>query len=200
MNRRRSPQQHSPAAWLVVACVAVSGCAGTATASQGLHPGGYRAGDGAVKIIPAAHRVTAPDLSGADLTNRHIDTAQFRGNVVVINFWASWCAPCVAEAPTFAQVARDLTRQGVQFLGVDFRNDDRGNALAFEHRYQIGYPSLYDPSSATVLAMPVSARPVAIPTTVILDRGHRVAAIIYGGPVLYSTLAPLVRQIAAETS
>ena len=191
--------RHRQALRLLAGCLVISGCSGMATASQGLHPGGYRSGDGAVNLVPASRRVSAPRLSGVDLANHRVDSSQFGGKVLVVNFWASWCAPCVAEAPTFAQVARDMAPQGVQFLGVDFRNDDRGNAQAFEHRYHIPYPSLYDPSSSTVLAMPVDARPVAIPTTVVIDRRDRIAAVIYGGPVLFSTLSPLVRRIANES-
>ena len=183
---------------LALVVIAASGCAGRATASQGLNPGGYRGGAAAVKAIPIANRVAAPTLSGSDLAGRALSTASWPAKVLVINFWASWCAPCVAEAPTFAQVSSDAAGDGVQFLGVDFRNDDRGNALAFEQRYHVDYPSLYDPSSATVLAMPPAARPVAIPTTVIVDRHRRIAAVIYGGPVLFSTLEPLVRAVARE--
>ena len=196
------PKRTRPArghvAGLALAAVATAGCSGQATASQGLHPGGYRGGDGAVKLLPNGSRVAAPVLAGTDLDGQTLSSAAFRGDVLVVNFWASWCAPCVAEAPTLAQVARDLAPDGVRFLGVDFRNDDRGNARAFERRYRVGYPSLYDPSSATVLSMPESARPVAIPSTVVIDRHDRVAAVIYGGPVLFSTLEPLVRQIARE--
>ena len=204
MNRkwgRQPPRDWSRCAATFAAfaiCVAVSGCAGKATASQGVHPGGYRGGDGAVKLIPAASRVSAPVLAGEDLNGDPLSTDAWPHKVLVVNFWASWCAPCVAEAPTLAQVARDLAPRGVRFLGVDFRNDDRGNAQAFERRYNLGYPSLYDPSSETVLAMPSSARPIAIPTTVVVDRQRRIAAVIYGGPVLFSTLEPLVRQIASE--
>ena len=182
----------------VLLAVAAAGCAGRATAAQGLHPGGYRAGDGAIKEIPAAHRPQLPVLHGEDLHGNTVSSARYAGTVLVVNFWASWCAPCVAEAPTLAQLARDLRPAGVHFLGVDFRNDDRGNAQAFERRYGIDYPSIYDPASSVVLSFPESARPVAIPTTEVIDRRGRVAAVVYGGPVLYTTLKMLVTRIAAE--
>lgn len=185
-------------ALMAAALVALAGCAGRATASQGLHPGGYQAGDGAVKTIPSAQRPRLPALHGTDLQGNALASSRYTGDILVINFWASWCAPCVAEAPSFAQLARDLRPDGVRFLGVDFRNDDRGNAQAFEHRYGVGYPSLYDPASSVVLSFPQSVRPVAIPTTEVVDRSGHVAAVIFGGPVLYSTLKALVTKIAAE--
>jgi len=186
-------------ALVAAAVIAAAGCAGRATAAQGLHPGGYRAGDGAVKIIPQAQRPPLPTLRGTDLQGNVLTSSRYSGDVLVINFWASWCAPCVAEAPAFAQLARDLHPMGVQFVGVDFRNDDRPNAQAFEHRYGVGYPSLYDPASSVVLSFPQSVRPVAIPTTEVVDRTGHVAAVIYGGPVFYSTLKALVTAIAAES-
>lgn len=178
--------------------LAAAGCAGRATASQGIHLGGYRGGNGAVKVIPTGQRPELPTLRGEDLQGRALSSSGYGGKVLVVNFWASWCAPCVAEAPAFAQLSRELRPRGVEFLGVDFRNDDRGNARAFERRYGIGYPSLYDPASQIVLKFPESARPVAIPTTEVIDRQGRVAAVIYGGPVLYTALKSLVLRIAAE--
>ena len=189
-----------PVAAALAATITLAACAGRATATQGLHPGDYQAGDAAVKVIPALDRPSLPALRGQDLHGRLLTSAQFTGKVVVINFWASWCAPCIAEAPTLAALARRMRPDGVSFLGVDFRNDDRGNARAFEHRYGVGYPSLYDPASSVVLDFPEPARPVAIPTTEVVDRQGRIAAVIYGGPVLYTTLHGLVSKIAAEPS
>ncbi len=66
------------------------------------------------------------------------------GDVAVINFWGSWCAPCRVETPEFQTVYADVADQGVQFLGVDVK-DQRQLAAAFFDSVGVTYPSLFDP-------------------------------------------------------
>ena len=189
--------------WLTVITVALAvatGCSGKAPASEGIHGRSFTSGNGAVALIPAAQRQAAPPLQGENLSGQALRPGNYDGKVVVVNFWASWCAPCVAETPTLAAVARRDIREGVRFLGVDFRNDDCGNAIALERRFSVPYQSLYDPTSAMVVRFPNGTRPTAVPTTLVLDRQHRVAAVIYGGPVLYTTLDRVIQGVVRETA
>ena len=140
-------------------------------------------------------RAQAPNLSGETLTGSHLSLRQFRGQVVVLNAWGSWCAPCRAEAPDLRRVATETRAQGAQFIGIDTR-DNAPAARAFVAKYRIPYPSLIDDGSL-LLALRDTVPAQAIPATIVLDREGRVAARVVGR-VRYSTLRGLVDDALAE--
>ena len=98
-------------------------------------------------LYPAGHRPLAPDFTATTLTGSRLSFSSYRGKVVVLNFWGSWCVPCREEAPTLADVAAQYQPSGVAFLGVDVR-DTTASAEAFARSFGITYPSVSDPSSA----------------------------------------------------
>jgi thiol-disulfide isomerase/thioredoxin len=130
------------------------------------------------RVIPAAQRPTAPDISGTTLTGGHLDTRSWRGHVIVVNFWGSWCVPCREEAPVLARVARDTQVLGVRFLGIDIREDPYA-ALAFQQHYSIPYPSISDPDNLIAVLFGTAA-PQATPSTYIIDAKGRVAWAWFG--------------------
>lgn len=185
-------------AGLAVAALAAAGCAAGGQAAQA-RPGGSGGQAGAVGTtsFPAGHRPAVPEVSGATLTGAHLQLSGYRGRVVVLNFWASWCELCRAEAPVLARISRGYQARGVQFIGVDI-NDTRASAQAFERRYGIGYPSLSDPSARLELAFG-RLIPPAIPDTLVLDRtGHLEARVI--GKVTYPGLTHLLDQALGRVS
>jgi thiol-disulfide isomerase/thioredoxin len=94
----------------------------------------------------------------------------------VLNIWGSWCAPCRAEAPNLVKVAEETADQGVQFLGINTRDNVADNARAFERTFGVEYPSLFDPYGRLILEFPAgSLNPQAIPTTLIIDRDGDIA-------------------------
>ena len=111
------------------------------------------------------------------------------------NVWGSWCAPCRKEAPELARLAKETKPLGVQFLGVDIR-DSKSAAVAFEHDYGITYPSIFAPDSRALLGFKNLA-PRAVPTTYVLDRSGRVAAVSIG-PLTARDFLPIIQGIAAE--
>ena len=121
----------------------------------GLRPGG----------LDRAPDFTLPLLNGEG----EISLADLRGKTVVLNFWASWCAPCREEAPVLEKVWRQYRERGVVFLGVNI-DDTREGALKFLEEFGITYPSVYDYSGATTVAYRVTA----IPTTYVVDRAGRI--------------------------
>ncbi len=189
----RSPRLPAVAAALVLS--AVAGCSGTNAVDQSTaNVKGYVAGNGSVHVVPAADRHAVGPLHGTDLTGRPIDVAQWRGDVVVVNVWASWCAPCRSEAKSLQAVYDETRSLGVRFLGVDVK-DDAANAGAFVRRHGLTYPSLEDEPGRVGLAF--RPPPGAIPSTVVLDRQHREAA-RFSGEVRYTQLLAVVRDVAGE--
>lgn len=170
------------------ALLALAGCSGAGIA-------GNASADGVQTFAPGS-RPAAPTLHGTTLSGSSFSSTSDAGHVLVVNFWASWCPPCQDEAQTLAQVAEDTAHQGVRFLGVDVR-DQRAQAVAYQKHYAVPYPSLFDPESQTLLAFHEPVLPTSPPTTLVIDRHGRVAAVITGGAE-FTTLEPLVQQVAAE--
>ena len=96
-----------------------------------------------------------------------------------LNIWASWCAPCRAEAPALEQLSRELGPEGVQFVGINTR-DTKTAAEAFVKRFDLTYPDVWDPDGKIQLQFRGTLPPQAIPSTLVIDRQGRVAARILG--------------------
>ncbi len=179
----------------VVAVLALAGCsAGKDAVVQGssfsfVSPGGK------VDIAyDAAQRQTAPVLGGEDLMNegKQLSLADFPGKVVVLNLWGQWCGPCRTEAPEM----ESLAKQGVQVVGIDVRDPARQVAQDFVRDRGLTYPSIYDPDGRVLLKLSGYPRNI-IPSTIVLDKQHRVAA-VFLRPVLAQDLLPVAQRLTAE--
>lgn len=112
-----------------------------------------------------------------DRRRGQVDVADYKGKVVVLNVWGSWCPPCRAEAKNFEKVYQDVKDQGVQFVGINTRDTSTGPARAFEKDYGVTYPSLYDPAGRLMLRFEKGTLNLqAVPSTLIIDREGKVAA------------------------
>ena len=179
---------------MLVAAVLVAGCGGGGSAATG---GGYVSGDGVIEQIAIADRQVLPAVTGGLLDGGSYDSRQHSGEVVVYNVWGSWCAPCREEAPVLRRVWNETREHGVQFVGINVRDNDSA-ARAFERRYKITYPSITTADSGPALLAFGSNLPAsAVPSTIIVDRSGRVAARIIG-PTTYGTLSSLVNDTLAE--
>jgi cytochrome c biogenesis protein CcmG/thiol:disulfide interchange protein DsbE len=107
----------------------------------------------------------APDFELPSLDGgTPIALSSFRGQVVVLNFWATWCAPCRVEAPGLRRVSERYRDRGVRFLGVDYRDDDAAGR-AFVDEFDLPYPSVTDPSGSLAYDYEL----IGFPTTFIID-------------------------------
>jgi len=122
---------------------------------------------------PAAPEATQPlpMLEG----NGHSSLASFRGKVVVLNFWASWCEPCQEEAPLLQGSQSQLEQHGGTVLGVTYL-DASPDSLSFVHRYHLTYPNLRDDNGSFAHSYGTDK----LPESFIIDRQGRVVAISRG--------------------
>ncbi|MGI5349557.1 TlpA family protein disulfide reductase [Streptomyces sp. CA-250714] len=163
------------AAGLAAGATLLSACGGQETGSSSGDTK-FVKGTGEITKVAKGKRTSVPDLSGPSVDGKKLKLSDYKGKVVVLNVWGSWCSPCRAEAPNLAKVARDTKGKDVQFLGINTRDLDKANAKAFERNYEIDYPSFYDPSGKLILKFPKNTlSPQAIPSTLILDKDGKVA-------------------------
>jgi peroxiredoxin len=180
--------------------LAIAGCSGGAIGqSTALSNGQSFVSGSGTDIYKAGSRPLAPQVSGKSLTGSRLSLASYRGSVVVLNFWGSWCAPCRAEAPGLATLSARLKPLGVRFLGIDIQ-DDPTNAEAFMHTFRITYPSISDPGDELALAFRKTVPPAAIPSTLVIDRSGHIAARIIGSTSFNGLKALIAKVTASHTT
>ena len=130
----------------------------------------------------------APSFSLTSLDGATVSLVELRGQPLVVNFWASWCLPCRAEAPLLQRAAADYAGRGVEVLGIVYQ-DSAENARAFMREYGQTYPGLLDPDGRTALDYGV----FGIPETYFIDQRGRIVS-KQTGPLDWASLA---RQVAA---
>ncbi|MER5862403.1 TlpA disulfide reductase family protein [Kitasatospora sp. NPDC002040] len=187
------------AALAAAAALTLTGCTADSSSSDGQT--GFISGKGGLDTAPAASRQEAPAISGTTLRGDKQALADYRGKVVVLNVWGSWCNPCRAEAKGLQEVWTKLKTQGqdIQFLGINTRDPDANNAIRFEDSFGIDYPSLYDPDGTQILKFPKgSLNPQSIPSTIVVDRQGRLAARAMR-PLSAEDLESLIAPVLAES-
>jgi thiol-disulfide isomerase/thioredoxin len=170
MNRRR-----------ILSCASALGAV-TAILLSGCSAGGGDSGTFRFKnatpldtVIPASSRLPAQPISGQLLNGSgQFQLSRYRGKVVVLNFWASWCPPCRVETPQLAQLYRQVRSSGVQFVGIDTK-DSRPNARALVAQDHVTYPIVFDQEGQIQLRL--GNIPGSLPFTVLIDQHGRVAAV-----------------------
>jgi len=184
--------------------MAVAVFTGCATGSDAVAQGGtfeFVAPGGKTDIFydPPKDRGRPGPISGPDLmdTDKTISLDDFTGEVVVINVWGQWCAPCRTEITQLQQVYEATRDQGVAFLGIDVRDNNIDAPRDFIVDRGVTFPSIYDPAMRTMIAFGGRYPTTVIPSTVVLDREHRVAA-VFLRELLAEDLQPIVERLASE--
>jgi thiol-disulfide isomerase/thioredoxin len=149
-----------PLASLVVAIAICSGAAEAATPDQLAATLG---------VLHPNQAVKAPAVVGTDLEGHHIRLEDFRGRVVFLNFWATWCVPCREEMPAMERLYRDYKSHGLVVLAVNFQEDTEA-VKAFVRDLKLTFPVILDPEGAAATAYLVRGLPV----TSFIDRDQHV--------------------------
>ncbi|MCU1549413.1 MAG: TlpA family protein disulfide reductase, partial [Arthrobacter sp.] len=139
----------------LAAALGLSGCAQDDALAQQAKAGdnkNYVAGDGSVTEFAVGDRKTPVDFNGVLFDGTAVAPADFLGKVTVLNFWFAACAPCRVEAPSLQALHQEFQSQGVQFFGVNLR-DEKATADAFDKTFNITYPSFDDKDGAVLLAV-----------------------------------------------
>jgi len=185
-------------ALLAMTSTVVSGCSdSTSTASAGSETN-FVAGDGSIEVVAVEKRVPAPDLTLKTLGGTDFTLSKQLGKVVVMNVWASWCAPCRAEAPALQDVWEKSNQKKVQFVGLDTR-DSNTSAQNFVDRYGITYPQAIDTQAQVQLLFRDTLPAQAIPSTLIVDAKGNVAARILGATT-EAALRSVIDDVQKSTS
>lgn len=170
------------AAMLAAAVVPLAACVGeedplAKQAREGNNKN-YIAGDGSVQEYGPDSRTEPVSISATAYDGTKIDSADWVGQVTVLNFWYAACAPCRIEAPHMVELS-DEFKGKAGFVGINVR-DEKDAAEAFERTFGIKYPSVQDTEGAIQLAMTKYVPLQSVPTTLVLDRQGRVSARILG--------------------
>lgn len=185
---------------VLAASVALAACSGGSIgASTPLSSGqSFVGGSYNSTYFSPGSRPQAPAVHGTTLAGQPFSLAAEHGDVVVLNFWGSWCPPCRKEAPALAALAQHFSKDRVRFVG-DNVLDYPASAQAYERQFNVGYPSLNDPGEQVVLAFHSTVPPNAIPSTLVIDRTGHIAARVVGG-VTYAGLLAVIDKVLAGTS
>ena len=149
---------------------------------------------------PWPEQLPVPQLKLADLTGKEWTLESLRGKVVVLNFWASWCGPCIDELPLLNQLARSAAADDLVVLGVNYK--ESADAIArFAHDYPFQFPVLRDKSGESFKAWTSGV----MPTTVLIDRSGRarwrvVGEIAPDDPRFRRALDKMLEKISAARS
>ena len=189
---------------LVVAALLVSGCAAESDALAEQYRAGtgqnYISGDGALTVVAPESRGEGIAFQGSLDVGGTFSSADYAGQIMVVNFWYAGCPPCRLEAPDLEALHQEFLDEGVLFIGVNIL-DQAPTALAFADEFGVTYPSIMDTNDGSVrLAFSGQVAPNAVPTTVVLDQQGRVAARISGLLTEPDVLAALIRDVQAEVA
>jgi len=203
MRGTRALAVRTAAALLAASVVfSLAGCANDPLAEQ-YRAGdnkGYIAGDFAVQEIPVDQRGEPVEFAATTETGADVASADYLGDVLVVNFWYAACGPCRAEAPDLEKAYGQFDGEDVAFLGVN-TIDSAAAAAAFAKTYGLTYPSAIASETPSIKLAFAEKTPIqATPTTLVLDAEGRVAARIIGQLPDASILTTLVRDTLAESS
>ncbi|MFF1406548.1 TlpA family protein disulfide reductase [Streptomyces sp. NPDC058294] len=193
----RAPRPCAAALGMLAAGAFLAGCTGYTPV------GDTGPSDSLTRTLSEGKRPTVPDLGGTTLDGDTVHLSDYRGDVVVVSAWGSWCGPCVAEATELKKIERKWRHRGVRVLGLD--NDaDSGRALAFQKKHRLAFPSVRDPQGRLGRRIPHGlVNPQALPYTIVVDPRGKIAASRMGAVTeaeMTDVVTPLLRTPRPQRS
>ncbi len=116
----------------------------------------------------------APDFQVTDLNGKSISLADYKGKVLFLNFWATWCPPCRAEIPDFIEVYGQNKTKGFEIVGISLDSSGKDAVAAFVEKYKINYPIVLESRKATEKIIADYEPGQYIPTTIVIDKQGRI--------------------------
>ena len=129
-----------------------------------------------VTLIPEAKRIVAPAFEIENLRGGNSSLADYKGKLVLLNFWATWCIPCTKEMPGMQTLWQNHKEQGLEIVAVSVDEGYRGRIENFSKMFKISFPILLDPESKVSDLYEVSG----VPTSFLIDRNGKIIARIVG--------------------
>jgi peroxiredoxin len=139
----------------------------------------------------------APDFRVTDLSGKSISLADYKGKVLFLNFWATWCPPCRAEIPDFVEVYGQNKSRGLEIIGISLDTKDNEAIAAFVEKYKINYPVVLESRKATEKIIADYEPGQYVPTTIVIDKQGRIRD-KYVGQMDKQTLLKYFNQLSAE--
>ncbi|TFH08405.1 MAG: TlpA family protein disulfide reductase [Nitrosomonadales bacterium] len=145
-------------------------------------------------IVPTTNNGANAILSSAlpDLQGKRQSISQWRGKVLVVNFWATWCEPCRREMPEFIELQDELRDQGLLFIGIAL--DHKSKVIQFSKEIGVNYPILLGGIEAMALAEAAGNRHAVLPFTVIFDRNGEIIS-THIGRIARDKLEPILKPL-----
>jgi len=178
---------------VAVGLLAVTGCSDL----QGTEGKEWITGS-SITVVEPADRDPAVEASGEDLDGEALAVEDYRGQVLVLNVYASWCPPCRKEMPLVGELADAYPDDEVAFLGVNIRDSSTENAQAFLRGQDVELRSFYDPGSEVLLDLSDRLGAYSLPSTLVLDRDGRLAVLVLGEIPGARTMKDLIDDVVAE--
>jgi thiol-disulfide isomerase/thioredoxin len=200
-DRHSTTRRAAAGAAMAIVAALLAGCAGEDDLAAQYREGdqkGYIAGEFQVVEIPAQERRDPVVFEGISERGEPLSSADFAGQVYVVNFWYAACGPCRVEAPLLEEVWQKHQPDDVGFIGIN-TYDQAPTALSFAEKYGITYPSVITVDGGDAKLAFAAATPLqATPTTLVMDREGRVAARIIGQLSSTSILSALIQDTLNE--
>jgi cytochrome c biogenesis protein CcmG, thiol:disulfide interchange protein DsbE len=137
----------------------------------------------------------APAFTLTELTGQTVNVSDYQGQVVLVNFWASWCPPCRAEMPAIQDVYESYQSQGLVVLAIDASSQDAPAAMqTFLGSFTHSYPILLDTNGAVNRLYAVSS----LPTTFFIGRDGMIRDLVIGGPLTVAGLSTRIETLLQE--
>jgi peroxiredoxin len=139
----------------------------------------------------------APDFTVTDLNGKTITLADYKGKVLFLNFWATWCPPCRAEIPDFIAAYTEQKANGLEILGISVDTKGKEVVTAFVEKYKINYPVVWENKEITGKIIDDYQPGQFIPTTFVIDKKGRIRQKQVGA-IDKETLLKHFRRLTAE--